>query len=121
MSITLRLTALVLVAGLAACSQSSGSAANTVLDKENAAASVLKTRYKDVVMGTDVKGTTLLMYVDVDNMYSMSADDEAAMKADALNRWSKIWSSAHPHRHSLVRLSVRDYYGKEIYASSARV
>lgn len=109
-------------ASLAACSQSSaGPAADPVLAKEQAAVAPLKDKYKDVVTGTDVKDATLVMYVDVNNMYSMDEDAEAAMKADALARWKSVWSGAHPHKHAVLHLTLRDYYGKEVYASSASV
>ena len=121
MSTLRRLGALaVLACLLGACSQNPAPT-DPVLAKEQSAVAPLKSKYKDVVMGTDVQDRTLLLYVDVNNMYSMDEDAEAAMKADALARWKHIWSAAHPNRHGRVRLSVRDYYGKEIYASSAAV
>jgi hypothetical protein len=112
----------VLCCVLAACAPTAPTASgDPVLAKEQHAAASLKARYKDVILGTDVKGRTLTVYVDVDNMYSMDEDAEAAMKADALSRWKSIWSQAHPHKHGVLRLSMRDYYGKEVYSSSANV
>lgn len=109
-------------ASLAACSQSAGGpSGDPVLAKEQGAVAPLKDKYKDVVTGTDVKDHTLVVYVDVNNMYSMDEDAEAAMKADALARWKSVWSSAHPRMHAVLHLSLRDYYGKEVYASSASV
>jgi hypothetical protein len=108
---------------LAACGPAATTSAggNPTLAQEQSAVASLKTKYKDVVQGTDVKGNTLLVYVDVDNMYSMDEDAEDAMKADALNRWKAVWTKAHPHKHATLHLSMRDYYGKEVYASSAKV
>lgn len=112
----------VFAAALAACSQTAaGPSGDPILVKEQSAVAPLKAKYKDVVTGTDVKDRTLIVYVDVENMYSMDEDAEAAMKADALARWKSVWSSAHPHKHGVLHLSLRDYYGKEVYASSASV
>lgn len=103
----------------AACSQPAS--VNPILAKEQAAVAPLKSTYKDVVTGTDVQDRTLILYVDVDNMLSMDEQAEIDMKAAALKRWEGVWRSAHPHEHGTVRLSVRDYYGKEIYSKSATV
>lgn len=92
-----------------------------MLLKEQSAVAPLKAKYKNVVTGTDVQDHTLIVYVDVENMYSMDEDAEDAMKADALARWKKVWTHAHPHKHAVLRLSMRDYYGKEIYTRSASV
>ncbi len=106
---------------LPACSGGTSSSANPTLDREQQQAATLKKRYPDVIMGTDVQNRTLAVYVNVDNMYSMDEAAEAAMKADALAQWKRVWASAHAHKHALLRLSVRDYYGKEIYSASARI
>ncbi len=81
----------------------------------------LKSTYKDVVTGVEVKDRTLTMYVEPNALYSMDESAEAAMKADALNRWKKAWTTAHPHEHAVLRLVVRDYFGREISTSSATV
>lgn len=109
------------VCALAACTQSSPQTLDPTVAREEDAAATLKSQYKDVILGTDISGDTLVVYVDVNNLYSMDEDAEAAMKADALKRWKHIWSESHPHKHAKVHLSMRDYYGKEIYASSANV
>lgn len=107
---------------LCGCSApTSSGAGDAVTNREQQAVSDLKTRYKDVVTGTDVQNQTLAVYVDVNNIYSMDEDAEAAMKAQALREWKRVWSAAHPHRHASLRLSMRDYYGKEIYSASTRV
>lgn len=108
------------VGALAGCS-SPKPRVSPVLSQEQSAVAVLKTKYKGVVLGTDVQHRTLVLYVDVNDMYSMDEDAEAAMKADALERWKSIWAKAHPHAHGSVQLSLRDYYGKEIYRKSAAV
>ncbi len=109
-----------LAAVLAACSSAPAPNIDPALAKEQDAVATLKTKYAGVVTGTDVKDRTLLMYVDVNAMSEMDEDAESAMKADALQRWKSVWLRAHPHKHGVVHLSVRDYYGKEIYSSSAR-
>ena len=121
----LRTSAIALAAALAlpviltACSSPINQSPNdAVTARELQAVSDLKTRYKDVVTGTEVQGRTLVVYIDVDNMYSMDEDAEAAMKAQELVEWKRVWSAAHPHQHAVLHLTLRDYYGKEIYASS---
>lgn len=110
---------LLLTAGCGA--PSGGSSGNTVTDREQRQTDALKGRYKDIVTGTDVQDRTLAVYVDVDNMYSMDEDAEASMKRQALDLWTRVWAREHPHRHAVLRLSLRDYYGKEIYSSTAHV
>ena len=111
--------ALALPSILTACSSPINQSSNdAVTTREQQSVSDLKTRYKDVVTGTDVQNRTLVVYVDVNQMYSMDEDSEAAMKAQELSEWKRVWSAAHPHQHAVLHLSLRDYYGKEIYASS---
>lgn len=109
-----------LACALAACSQPAARV-NPVLAKEQAAVAPLKRTYTGVVTGLDVKGRTLLVYVDVNAMYSLDESSEAQMKSDALARWKSAWAKAHPKRHATVQVSLRDYYGKELYRASARV
>jgi hypothetical protein len=110
----------VIVCVLAACA-APAPRVNPTLAKEQAAVAPLKVKYKDVVTGVEVKGRTLVLYVEPNAMYSMDEDAEAAMKIDALSRWKKAWSGAHPHEHATLRLSVRDYFGRELYTSSTAV
>jgi len=106
---------------LPACSSSSHTSVDAVTAREQSAADTLKERYKGVVLGTDVQNRTLAVYIDVNSMYSMDEQSEADMKAQALALWKRTWSSAHPHKHGVLRLSLRDYYGKELYSASTRV
>ena len=119
---TLRTIGAIAVLGcvLAACSSPAPSV-NPVIAKEQSAVAPLKTKYKDVITGVEVKDRTLIMYVEPNAMSSMDEDSEAAMKADALARWKKAWAQAHPHQHGTVHLSVRDYFGRELSTSSASV
>lgn len=81
----------------------------------------LKTRFKDVVMGTEVNGATLVLYADENNLESMDVPVEDAMIGQTLGHWKRIWLAAHPGRHATLRVSVRDYYGKELTGNSAKV
>src|SRR5579884_1286319 len=105
---------------LAACS-APAPRVNPVIVKEQAAVAPLKSKYKDVITGLDVKDRTLIMYVEPNAMSSMDEDAEAAMKADALHRWEKAWTSAHPHQHGKLSLSVRDYFGRALSTRSVNV
>jgi hypothetical protein len=80
----------------------------------------LKQRYKDIVMGSEVKGTTLVVYIDVNNLYSMDESSEDALRSQTLAQWKRIWSAAHPKQHKLLRVSFRDYYGNEVVGNSTR-
>jgi hypothetical protein len=113
------------VLAAAACALTACSApaphVNSLIAKEQAAVAPLKSKYKDVITGLDVKDRTLIMYVEPNAMSSMDEDAEAAMKADALHRWQKAWTGAHPHQHGKLSLSVRDYFGREISTQSVNV
>jgi len=112
---------LTFAAFLCACGGASRAPSPTVDDREQQKVAILKSQYKDVVMGTDVKDRTLSVFVDMNNMSSMDESAEAEMKAQALALWTRVWSKAHPHRHAVLRLSVRDYYGREVYTATAHV
>ena len=111
---------------ITACSQPAGTAsasADPAAAREQKAVDTLqlKQRYKDVVMGSEVKGGTLVLYVDVNNLYSMDEQAEDTMRSGTLDRWKAIWSAAHPKKHMQVRLSLRDYYGNELTSNTAHV
>jgi hypothetical protein len=112
----------VLSTALSACSttQKLRASDDPVTIKEQQQASALKPHYKDVITGTDVKGETLVIYVDVNNLYSMDEPAEDAMKADALARWKRIWSAAHPGKHAKLNVVLRDYYGNEVFRETTR-
>lgn len=80
----------------------------------------LKQQYKDIVMGTEIKGQTLVVYVDVNNLYSMDEATEDQMRSQTLAQWKGIWTRAHPHQHAKVRVSFRDYYGNEVVGETTR-
>jgi len=109
----------VVLSGGCACAQHP--APQSLDDRENAAMASLKARYKDVVTGTEVKGTTLFVYVDINSLYSMEESDETAFKHDALARWRTAWLRAHQNAgHPTLTVSFRDYYGREVGKESAR-
>jgi hypothetical protein len=113
------LAALACTAG--GCAQNAPQRVDPTIAKEQSAVAPLKTKYKDVITGTDVKDRTLVLYVEPNAMYSMDEDSEAAMKADALHRWVTVWTQTHPHKHAVLRLDVRDYFGRRLSSSSATV
>lgn len=105
---------------LAGCAQPAAPT-NTVAAREQNAVAPLKAKYKDVITGLEVKDRTLVMYVEPNAMSSMDEDAEAAMKAEALNRWKTAWVKEHPRQHGVLRLDVRDYFGREISTNSTTV
>lgn len=72
-------------------------------------------------MGTEVKGEILVLYIDVNNLYSMDESAEDALRSQTLDQWKRIWIGAHPSTHMKLRVSLRDYYGNEVTGESARV
>jgi hypothetical protein len=105
---------------IAACAQATQKPADRAAGREEAAVDKmqLKKQYKGVVMGTDVKGATLILYVDQDNLDSMDEAAEDAMLDRTLSGWKAAWAAAHPRAHAKLRLSLRDYYGKEILSKT---
>jgi outer membrane murein-binding lipoprotein Lpp len=126
-SLTCAAAAIVVTALVAGCSsptsqRNRGSTDATTRSEQRAVDALnLKNRYKDVVMGTDVKGSTLVLYVDVNNLYSMDESSEDALKSQTLTHWKRIWVAAHPNKHVKLRLSVCDYYGNEVTAQDVKV
>ena len=110
-----------LACALAGCAQTAPANLNSALAKEQDAVAPLKVKYSNVITGVEVKDRTLTVYVEPNAMYSMDEDAEAAMKADALNRWKKAWANAHPHQHGVVRMVVSDYFGRQLSSSSATI
>jgi hypothetical protein len=112
--------AAMLSTALGACSttQKLRASDDPVTVKEQNQAAALKSRYKNVITGTDVKGETLVIYVDVNELYSMDEPAEDAMKAEALARWKRIWSASHPGKHAKLNVVLRDYYGNEVFTEA---
>jgi hypothetical protein len=110
-------------AALQACSTTEKLRATTdpITVKEQQQANALKPRYKDVITGTDVKGQTLTVFVDVNNLQSMDEPAEDQLKADVLANWKKIWSAAHPGKHAKLTVVLRDYFGNEVFTETTRV
>ena len=108
---------------LAACSQpaKTSSSSDAAATSEEAALAPLKTRYKDLVTGIEAKGTTFIVYVDVNNLYSMDEPVEDQLKREALERWTTAWRAAHPHKHAKLRVSLHDYYGTDVFSETASV
>lgn len=106
---------------LAGCSGTPGAAQNAHADQQQQQLDALKSRYKDVIMGTDAQGQTLAVYVDVNALDSMDEPVEDTMKADALARWKRAWRQANPGKHGNLRVVLRDYYGNELFSETARV
>lgn len=81
----------------------------------------LKQRFPEVVTGTDVQGTRLVIYVVQDALDSMDVPVENAMIAQTFTHWKSIWRAQHPGAHAKLRLSVRNYYGTELTGVSGSV
>ena len=120
------IAAAVLLALAAACASPAKphfSMGQAIDEKERNSVDALnfRAKYKDAVMGDDVKGTTLILYVDRSNVESMDEPVEDAMIDDVLAHWKPIWSANHRGKHAKLHVSVRDYYGSELSSRSATV
>jgi len=107
---------------LTGCSQSAPqSAGDALAARENQALAPLKATYKPAITGIDVKGTTLDIFVDADQLESMDEPVEDQMKAQALQRWKTVWKADHPGKHATLRVRLRNYFGEEVFSESAKV
>ncbi|MDQ6823457.1 MAG: hypothetical protein M3Z07_03045 [Candidatus Eremiobacteraeota bacterium] len=117
---TVRLTfALAALLFCAACAEQHATA--TPAERESQRADALEKQYAGVIMGSEVKGTTLTLYIDVNGMNGMDEDAEIAMKRNALGFWKKTWSQDHPRAHSTLTLLLRDFTGSEVYRKRVSV
>ena len=103
----------------AGCASGTANSPATLADRESQAANAFKSRYAGVIMGNDVKGTVLTLYIDVNGMNRMDEDAEIAMKQRALAFWKSRWSSDHPHKRAVVTVILRDFTGGEVYREKA--
>lgn len=103
------------------CAAGTGNSGGTLADRESQSAGALKKQYVGVIMGNDVKGSTLMLYIDVNGMNQMDEDAEIAMKQHALAFWKKTWSKDHPHKRGTVTVILRDFTGNEVYREKASV
>lgn len=110
---------LVLIAG---CSQPAPpGAADVTKSREEASLASLKSQYKPVITGIDVKGATLDVFVDNDQLISMDEPAEDQLKSQALARWKKIWVADHRGQHATLHVRLRNYYGETVFSESAKV
>lgn len=98
-----------------------GNSGTTLADRESHSADALKKQYAGVIMGNDVKGSTLILYIDVNGMNQMDEDAEIAMKQHALVFWKTLWSKDHPNKHGAITVILRDFTGNEVYREKTSV
>jgi len=106
---------------LCGCGGSASNGGTSAAGKETAALHALKNRYGAVVSGVDVRGTTAIVYVNVDQLQSMDEESEATMEGYALALWERAWRREHPRQHATLTVSVRDFTGAEIKAERGKV
>ena len=102
------------------CACSSPSPAQQTEQRERDLMGQLKTKYPDVVMGFDFHGTAVDVSIDPNGMIALGEDDEAAMKAAALQRWKTTWIQTHPGAHATVTVHLIDFRGKPYYSASTK-
>ncbi|MHB8145855.1 MAG: hypothetical protein ACYDGM_01165 [Vulcanimicrobiaceae bacterium] len=89
--------------------------------QERARLARLQQSYGTTIMGFDIHGTTVNVGVDLNQIYSMSEDDQNALEAAALRTWRAAWLQAHPHRHALLTTRFIDFHGNLQSARSVKV
>ncbi len=109
--------ALIAVAG---CAPTTPSSTDRAAVAENAGVATFKQTYSGVVTGTDIKGATALIYVDINGMNQMDEQSEIDMKSAMLAQWKSIWRKNHPGRHATITLELHDFRGNLIYSKKAK-
>ncbi|MEO6913799.1 MAG: hypothetical protein ABI182_07260 [Candidatus Baltobacteraceae bacterium] len=101
------------------------SAQQAIVDRETAAIAPsvarAKTRYKSVVMGSDIRGSTLLISIDAEGLSEMDTDAEDGLLAGFLTDWKRVWLKANPGKHAKLVVEFQNYYGQEEVSRSAKV
>ena len=106
---------------LSGCSQAPQSSSGGPDTREAAAFEPLKAKYKPVITGIEVKGTTLDLFVDADQLSQMDEPVEDKMKAEALAQWQKVWKADNRGKHATLRVRLRNYFGETEFSESAKV
>jgi len=78
---------------------------------ERAQLARLQKTYSGVIVGFDFHGTTVDVSVDLNQLYSISEDDENALKAATLRAWRWAWLQTHPHQHAALTVRFIDFRG----------
>ncbi len=104
---------------LASCS--SPSPQEQIDQRERDLMAPLKTKYPDVVMGYDFKGTTVDISIDPNAMLSLDEDAETSMKNAAVERWKSAWHATHNGQHGTVTVRLIDFRGTPYFKKSERV
>lgn len=113
--------ALVAFLVLAGCSQPAQNPVGDAASREAGAFDSFKSKYKPVITGIDVKGTTLSVFVDQERMSEMDGPVEQAMEDQALTRWRNLWKSNNPGKHATLHVRFRNYFGEDVYTESAKI
>lgn len=91
--------------------RSSGQAAD---DRETQSLLGLKRSYAAVVSGVDVRGTTAMVYVDVNQLHQLDETSETSFKAIALKQFENVWKRNHRGAHGKLSVALRDFTGAEV-------
>ncbi len=80
-----------------------------------------KSRYKAVVMGSDIHADTLVISVDSEGLSQMDSDKEDALIAGLLTDWKRVWLQNHRGKHATLLLKFQNYYGQAELSRSIKV
>ncbi len=81
----------------------------------------LQNTYAGTIVGFDFHGTTVDVSVDLNQLYSISEDDENALKAATLRAWRSAWLQTHPRRHAALTVRFIDFRGNLESSRSVKV
>ena len=81
----------------------------------------LQNAYSGTIVGFDFHGTTVDVSVDLNQLYSISEDNENALKAATLRAWRSAWLQTHPHQHAALTVRFIDFRGNLESARSVKV
>ncbi|MDQ2872627.1 MAG: hypothetical protein M3R35_05820 [Candidatus Eremiobacteraeota bacterium] len=105
---------------VAGCAPATSSSTDRAAVAENAGIGSFKQTYSGVVTGADVKGTTALVYVDVNGMNQMDEQSEIDMKSAMLTQWKSLWRKNHPGQHATLTLELHDFRGNLVYTKKTK-
>lgn len=107
---------------LTACSGgNTGSGAPSADDRAANGLLGLKSSYKGIVTGAEVRGTVAMIYVDANLLNQMDEDKELQLKAKALKQFEQLWKRSHPSAHAHLTVSFRDFTGAELITERGKV
>ena len=117
------LSAIALACSLCACASPQHHTAASISDRESAAVSPTIEHYKKdgPVTGFDVKGESLIVFIDSEKYSELDDDVESSMKSTLLNTWGRVWQTNHKGHAAVLHVVFQNYYGQVVDTLTKRV